>query len=137
MAKPVVRDGGLFGLGSAISRETDLALPARVLSEPPIDPEMPRRQALAKALRKWRPLRRRGAPVKGWRKELRAPILKVMERHPELSDAEIARVLLDDLGEESLRRKAGIANINTIQNWLSEIRQGRTGYGRKPKPMSR
>jgi hypothetical protein len=136
MGQPVVRDGGLFGLGNAFSRETDLALPAGVLSEPPIDSEA-HRQALVKALRKFASRRPRGAPVKGWRKELRAPIVKVMEQHPELSDAEIARVLFDDFGEESLRRKAGIANINTIQNWLSEIRQGRPGYGRKPKPMSR
>jgi len=80
------------------------------------------RHALATALRKYR---RRGAPVKKWRKDLREPMLAVMEKFPDVSDAEIAR----KLWEFELRKNENIG-VRTIQNWLAEIRRGGVGYGR-------
>ena len=80
------------------------------------------RHALATALLNYR---RRGAPVKNWRKNLREPMRAVMEKHPDASDAEIARILLET---DVLKRANVIAH--TIQNWLSTIRRGGVGYGR-------
>jgi hypothetical protein len=80
------------------------------------------RHALANALRKYR---RRGAPVKKWRKELRERMLALMEKFPDVSDAEIAR----KLWEIKLRKSENIG-VHTIQNWLAEIRRGGVGYGR-------
>jgi hypothetical protein len=80
------------------------------------------RHALATALRNYR---RRGAPVKKWRKNLREPMRAVMAKHPDVSDAKIAR----RLWEIELRKSANIS-IRTIQNWLSAIRRGGVGYGR-------
>jgi hypothetical protein len=126
---------GLFGLGTAVTAGPDSVLPPGPLSKPPTEPEV-HREALVKALRAWQPRPRRGAPVKDWRKQLRAPIVAVMRQYPEFSNAQIARVLFDGWDEKSLRRTAGIANIQTIQNWLSEIRRGRQGYGRKQRPIA-
>ncbi|MGC2224369.1 MAG: hypothetical protein WA624_19465 [Methylocella sp.] len=82
-----------------------------------------RRYALATALRNFR---RRGAPVKNWRKNLREPMLSVMAKWPDASDAEIAR----KLWEIKLRKNKNIG-VRTIQNWLSVIRRGGVGYGCK------
>jgi hypothetical protein len=103
-----------FGLGGPLR-------PGQRTAQQQIDDALAR-HALAAALRNYR---RHGAPVKKWRKDLREPMLAVMTKFPDASDAEIAR----KLWEAELRKSANIS-IRTIQNWLSEIRRGGIGYGR-------
>jgi hypothetical protein len=83
--------------------------------------ESRQRRALAAALRRYRC---KGAPAKQWRIKLRAPMLAIMAQFPEARASEIARFM----------RKHGLRHIGahrTIQNWLSEIRRGGVGYGRR------
>jgi hypothetical protein len=80
--------------------------------------------ALATAFFDCRRRRRRGAPIRKWRKNLREPMRAVMEKHPDASDAEIARLLL----ETNVLKRANV--IARTVHWLSTIRRGGIGYGR-------
>lgn len=82
------------------------------------------RHALATALLNYQ---RRGAPVKKWRKDLREPVLAVMAEDPALSNAKMARILW----KIEPCKSANINNVRVIENWLSAIRRGGVGYGRK------
>ncbi len=112
--------GGLFGLGDPL-RAGELTPQEQVESAI-------RRHMLADALLIWR---RRGAPVAPWRKDLREKALAVMRIVPDASDAEIARAFWDDKSWPNLKKRANVTNVRTIQNWLSEIRRGKPGYGRR------
>jgi hypothetical protein len=68
--------------------------------------------------------RRRGAPVRWWRKKLREPMLAIMAKFSDASGAEIARRLEVELGQSEN------IDVRTLQNWLSMIKRGRRGYGR-------
>jgi hypothetical protein len=82
------------------------------------------RHALAAALLRYR---RRGAPVKKWRKDLREPVLAAMAKYPDLSNAQMARILW----KIEPCKSANINNVRVIENWVSAIRRGGVGYGRQ------
>ena len=69
--------------------------------------------------------RRRGAPIREWRKDLFVRANVLMANFPEASDALIANILL----ETDVLKRANIT-APTVKNWLSKLRGGGIGYGR-------
>jgi hypothetical protein len=127
----VRRAGDPIGLGDAIPSEPELAF--HVLHQPPA-PEPDARQRLVEALVKAR-LRRpkRGRPFSSWRQKYWSVAVKMMLTVPEATDAEIARFLFNDPDGPNLQKEGPIGEVRTVQNWLCEIRAGRSGTGRKQK----
>ena len=84
------------------------------------------RRLLAQALMGLRLKKPRGRRVSSWRKRLKPAMLEVMTTHPTATYEEIADVLRADYAQEF-----HLPSKLTIINWLSEIRSGKPGFGRK------
>ena len=71
-------------------------------------------------------LKRRGAPFKDWRVMFREPILQFISEHPNAKNSKIAQALFT-----IFKKEQSLSSKRVIENWLSDIRQGRPGVGRK------
>ena len=109
--------GGLFGL---VRPDPELPSPQEL-----VDAEL-RRQALVSALLSFRHRKRRGRPIANWRKANREDTLTVWNDYPEMGPLEFAKILqpLDIWDGLNL-------SVETIENWLGELRKGKPGFGRR------
>jgi hypothetical protein len=90
-----------------------------------LQPDDPNRALLEALIISRHRRRRRGASIRKWRREKFAFAHVLMARFPDASDATIARIWW----EEELR--AHVGSVHTVRNWLSWIRRGGVGYGRR------
>jgi hypothetical protein len=79
--------------------------------------------------------RRKGRPNATWRMRLRLPMIRIMNDFPDEKLSDLAQTLKDI--EDHARIRTGKAHLDlptvrSIEIWLSNIRGGHLGVGRKP-----
>ena len=78
--------------------------------------------------------RRKGRPNATWRMRLRLPMIRIMNDFPDEKLSDLAQTLKDmDLAQiRTGKAHLHLPTVRSIEIWLSNIRGGHLGVGRKP-----
>jgi hypothetical protein len=79
--------------------------------------------------------RRKGRPNATWRMRLRLPMIRIMNDFPDEKLSDLAQTLKDTEDHDRIRTGKAhfrLPTVRTIEIWLSNIRGGHLGVGRKP-----